>query len=103
MADEDTKESLQDTKQEVKPEVDAQQINLKVKDGGGNEVQFRIKRSTQLKKLMDAYCNRMGAEPNTYRFIFDGNRVGEADTPDKLEMEEGDVIDALVYQQGGSH
>ena len=103
MADEGTKEQAADTKQETKAEGDVQQINLRVKDAGGNEVQFRIKRSTQLKKLMDAYCNRMGAEANTYRFIFDGNRVGESDTPDKLDMEEGDVIDALVYQQGGRH
>lgn len=31
-----------------------------VRDSEGNEVQFRIKKKTQLKKLMDAYCARMG-------------------------------------------
>lgn len=31
-----------------------------VRDSEGNEVQFRIKKKTQLKKLMDAYCGRMG-------------------------------------------
>jgi len=33
---------------------------LQVRDSEGNEVQFRIKKKTQLKKLMDAYCGRMG-------------------------------------------
>lgn len=33
---------------------------IQVRDSEGNEVQFRIKKKTQLKKLMDAYCGRMG-------------------------------------------
>ena len=31
-------------------------INIKVKAQDGTEIYFKIKRSTQLKKLMDAYC-----------------------------------------------
>jgi small ubiquitin-related modifier len=33
-----------------------QHINIKVKAQDGTEIYFKIKRSTQLKKLMDAYC-----------------------------------------------
>jgi small ubiquitin-related modifier len=36
----------------------AEQLNLKVKSQDGEEVFFKIKSSTQLKKLMDAYCQR---------------------------------------------
>ena len=35
-----------------------EQLNLKVKSQDGEEVFFKIKSSTQLKKLMDAYCQR---------------------------------------------
>ena len=35
------------------------------------------------------------------RFIFDGERVKEDDTPESLEMENGDEIDAMVEQTGG--
>jgi len=35
-----------------------EQLNLKVKSQDGEEVFFKIKNSTQLKKLMDAYCQR---------------------------------------------
>ncbi|KAK1862556.1 hypothetical protein I4F81_005124 [Pyropia yezoensis] len=72
-----------------------------VRDSEGNEVQFRIKKKTQLKKLMDAYCARMGTSVGTYRFLFDGNRVNDTDTPESLEMEDMDVIDAVLFQQGG--
>ena len=33
-----------------------QHINIKVKAQDGTEIYFKIKRTTQLKKLMDAYC-----------------------------------------------
>lgn len=36
----------------------AEQLNLKVKSQDGEEVFFKIKSTTQLKKLMDAYCQR---------------------------------------------
>eukprot|EP00347_Sterkiella_histriomuscorum_P000970 403373831 len=76
-------------------------INIKVKSQDGTEIFFKIKRTTQLKKLMDAYCNRQGLSINQCRFIFDGERLKDDDTPDKLEMENGDEIDVMVEQTGG--
>ena len=35
-----------------------EQLNIKVKAQDGTEIFFKIKKSTQLKKLMDAYCQR---------------------------------------------
>jgi small ubiquitin-related modifier len=35
------------------------------------------------------------------RFLFDGNRLRENQTPDELEMEDDDVIDAMLFQVGG--
>ncbi|CDW91189.1 ubiquitin-like protein smt3 [Stylonychia lemnae] len=76
-------------------------INIKVKAQDGTEIFFKIKRTTQLKKLMDAYCTRQGLAVNQCRFIFDGERLKDDDTPDKLEMENGDEIDVMVEQTGG--
>lgn len=56
-------------------------LNIKVTDNN-NEVFFKIKRSTALKKLMDAFCERQGKAPNSVRFLFDGTRVNGTDTPD---------------------
>ncbi|PKI62240.1 hypothetical protein CRG98_017374 [Punica granatum] len=69
----------QPQEEEKKPNDQSAHINLKVKGQDGNEVFFRIKRSTQLKKLMNAYCDRQS-----------------------LEMEDGDEIDAMLHQTGGT-
>ena len=58
-------------------------LNIKVTDGN-NEVFFKIKRSTQLKKLMDAFCERQGKQFSTVRFLFDGQRVQPTDSPDTV-------------------
>merc|ERR1712151_1056126 len=44
-------------------------IQLKVKDQQGSEVQFKIKKSTPLRKLMDAYCSRLGLQASQVRFM----------------------------------
>jgi len=76
-------------------------LNIKVTDGN-NEVFFKIKRSTQLKKLMDAFCERQGKSRNTVRFLFDGSRVQPDDTPDLLDMQDGDTLEVHQEQIGGS-
>lgn len=58
-------------------------LNIKVTDNN-NEVFFKIKRTTQLKKLMDAFCERQGKQPNTVRFLFDGTRVRPEDSPESV-------------------
>jgi len=87
--------------EERKPLDQGAHINLKVKGQDGNEVFFRIKRSTQLRKLMNAYCDRQSIDFNSIAFLFDGRRLRGEQTPDELEMEEGDEIDAMLHQTGG--
>lgn len=52
----------------------------------GNEVFFRIKRSTQLKKLMNAYCDRQSVDFNSIAFLFDGRRLRAEQTPDEVSL-----------------
>ncbi|KAJ9697326.1 hypothetical protein PVL29_009226 [Vitis rotundifolia] len=87
--------------EDKKPTDQGAHINLKVKGQDGNEVFFRIKRSTQLRKLMSAYCDRQSVELNSIAFLFDGRRLRGEQTPDELEMEDGDEIDAMLHQTGG--
>jgi hypothetical protein len=61
----------------------SEHLNIKVTDNN-NEVFFKIKRTTQLKKLMDAFCERQGKAPNSVRFLFDGARVQPTDSPDTV-------------------
>ena len=41
------------------PQAPTEHLNIKVTDGN-NEVFFKIKRTTKLEKLMNAFCERQG-------------------------------------------
>ncbi|KAF2083579.1 ubiquitin-like protein-like protein SMT3 [Saccharata proteae CBS 121410] len=83
------------------PPQQTEHLNIKVTDGN-NEVFFKIKRTTALKKLMDAFCERQGKSPTSVRFLFEGQRVNAADNPDSLEMNDGDVLEVHQEQIGGA-
>ncbi|ROW11497.1 hypothetical protein VMCG_01499 [Cytospora schulzeri] len=75
-------------------------LNIKVTDNN-NEVFFKIKKSTKLEKLMGAFCERQGKALNSVRFLFEGQRVQPTDTPDTLEMQDGDTLEVHQEQVGG--
>ena len=96
----------------------SEHLNIKVTDGN-NEVFFKIKRTTKLDKLMKAFCERQGKDSTTVRFLFDGDKVVEGDTPEKvrmmpleihhsiltklkLDMNDGDTLEVFQEQIGGS-
>jgi small ubiquitin-related modifier len=58
-------------------------LNIKVTDNN-NEVFFKIKRTTALSKLMNAFCERQGKSMQSVRFLFDGARVNPTDSPDSV-------------------
>ncbi|KAI0086062.1 ubiquitin-like protein [Irpex rosettiformis] len=77
-------------------------INIKVLTQTGEEVYFKIKRNTKLSKLQGAYANKVGKDVGSIRFLYDGNRIQDDDTPASLDMEDNDTIDVMVEQVGGS-
>ncbi|KAL9103797.1 MAG: hypothetical protein Q9163_001206 [Psora crenata] len=79
----------------------SEHLNIKVTDNN-NEVFFKIKRTTALSKLMNAFCERQGKTPSSVRFLFDGARVNPSDSPDSLEMADGDTLEVHQEQIGGA-
>lgn len=78
-------------------------ITLKVAAQDGREVFFRIRTTSKFERLMKAYGDSVGVKSvNHLRFLFDGNRINPEQTPASLEMEDGDVLDVMVEQQGGT-
>jgi len=77
-------------------------ISVKVVSAQGEEVFFKIKRSTKLSKLQGAYANKVGKDVSSIRFLYDGARINDEDTPASLDMEDNDTIDVMVEQVGGS-
>jgi small ubiquitin-related modifier len=87
--------------QEAKKTEAADHLTLKVKSQDGNEVAFKVRRTAKFKKMMTIYCAKVGADIDAVRFLFDGARLRQEQTPAELEMEDEDEIDALVAQTGG--
>ncbi|TVY29388.1 Small ubiquitin-related modifier [Lachnellula hyalina] len=76
-------------------------LNIKVRDQDGNEMVFRIKGHTRMQKVIDAYCKAGGIDPHSRRFTIEGHRIQNQDTPTSLEMEDEDIVEVFVEQQGG--
>lgn len=50
---------------------------------------------------MEAFAKRQGTSPDTMRFLVDGGRVHADQTPEDLDMDDGDTIEAHRAQIGG--
>jgi len=99
MSEEDQQGNPQE---EVKSEDAQATINIKVVSSQGEEVFFKIKRSTKLSKLQGAYASKVGKDVSSIRFLYDGSRINDDDTPASLDMEDNDTIDVMVEQVGGA-
>jgi len=75
-------------------------INLKVKGRDGSIVYFKVKMSTPLGRLMEAYCNRQNLSMEETRFLFHGYNLRKTQTPGELQMEDDDWIDTFASQVG---
>ncbi|ONI14348.1 hypothetical protein PRUPE_4G277000 [Prunus persica] len=80
---------------------DEDTVRLKVQfNKDGVQTFFRVKRSTKLQKLMEAFCKNRSLDPKSIEFTFDSVRLEKNKTPEQLGMEDGDLIDALVSGDG---
>ncbi|EEH57334.1 uncharacterized protein MICPUCDRAFT_33538 [Micromonas pusilla CCMP1545] len=87
--------------EEKKNDEKGDHINLKVKDQDNSEVHFKVRQTTKFSKIFDAFCARKSLQPDSVRFLFDGQRVNANMTPKDLDMEDGDSLDAMMEQVGG--
>lgn len=79
-----------------------QYIKLKVVSQDSSEIHFRVKFTTPMSKIKKSYSERVGVPVQSLRFLFDGKRINDTDTPKLLEMEEEDTIEVYQEQQGGA-
>ena len=77
-------------------------IHLKVKAQDQEEIHFKIKTGTPLKKLMEKYVERIGLNDlSAVNFVYDGERIYTHSTPQRLRMRDGDEIMVTITQTGG--
>ena len=75
-------------------------ITIRIKDQTGKETFFKVKHTTKMAKVFAAYASRKGVHANALRFLLDGERLREEETPAMYNMEEQDQIDVLLEQTG---
>ncbi|KAM2284634.1 hypothetical protein EV1_033334 [Malus domestica] len=86
----------------LSPEKDGDpMILLKVQSQQGSVISYMTDLHMHLKHVTRDYCRRLNVSFEVTRFLYDGRRVQQTDTPAKLEMEEDDAIDAMVDMIGG--
>lgn len=73
-------------------------LTIRVMAPDQSDLQFKLRRTMPFKKLMAAFCSQKKLDPDAVRFMFDGSPVQENQTPEDLEMEDGDVLDAMLMQ-----
>lgn len=76
-------------------------ITLKVVNQAKEEMFFKVKKSTKMSKIFEAYASRIGVATNNLRFLLDGKKIEANSTPKMEEMEENDQIDVVLEQVGG--
>ena len=76
-------------------------MQISVQNAKGEHTYFKVKSSTTLGKVMNAYAKKLNLDPQMLRFLCDGIRVMKDDTPESLELEEADFIQAFLEQDGG--
>ncbi len=67
----------------------------------GDSLQFKVRMTTPLQKVIDAYCSRMSISEEAVRFLYDGVRVDGEGTAESHGMEDEDILDVVLQQTGG--
>ncbi len=84
-----------------KEEGEQTHITLQAVSQTGDSLQFKVRMTTPLQKVIDAYCSRMHVEADSVRFLYDGDRIKGENTPEMMHMEDGDILDVVLQQTGG--
>ena len=74
---------------------DATWLNIRIREQTGEETYFKLKYTTKLEKVINAYAERKGVAATTLHFLFHGQSVLGDDTAAGIGMESGDQIDCF--------
>jgi len=84
------------TVEAAKAPEDDQRIIIRDRDLFGEETFFKIKKTTKMRKLFQAYANREVVQLSFLRFIFNGERIEPNQTPKMIGLNDQDQIDCTL-------
>ena len=84
-----------------------EKLTVTLKDQNGAELMFKMRPSTLIGKLKEAYLSQRIVEVShiprsleQYYLLFEGTRLCPAATVEMSGIEDGDIIDVIVMQHG---
>ncbi|VFR02175.1 unnamed protein product [Cuscuta campestris] len=77
-------------------------VRIKVQMEYQRDHYFTIRKDEAIQTALVRYCKLEELDFSTIRFFVDGKRVQAGNTPEGLEMEDEDTIDAFLHMVGGS-
>ena len=81
---------------------DDEVLTLKVRwTLSSEDIEFKVKKKTPFEKIFKALSDRYSVPEDQFRLMFDGERLKPGDNAKMREMEDGDMIEAVIQQQGG--
>ena len=75
-------------------------LTIRIRDQTGEEKYFRVKPQTRMEKVFKFYAKKKGVDCHSLKFYICGERIPYLDTPQSLELEDGDQIDVLPELSG---
>ncbi|XP_060180791.1 small ubiquitin-related modifier 2-like [Lycium barbarum] len=77
-------------------------LTLNIKSQDGTICGFKANPSSLMKDVFKAYARKKQIiDYKTVRFFFDSQRLRSGRTVNELGLQDGDMIDAMLYQDGG--
>ncbi|MHA1681010.1 MAG: ubiquitin-like protein [Promethearchaeota archaeon] len=76
-------------------------LEIKVINQNGSAIHFKLKETTPFQKMFNAYLKRNNLATSSVRFLYDGKRLNNKDTPKSVGMEDDDIVDVVLQQTGG--
>jgi len=74
----------------------SKKLKLRIRVGSTEPTFFVCKTTTTMLKIKKAFCTSKGFELGTTRFVFDGDDLGDDETPGDLDMDDYEQIDCIV-------
>jgi len=75
-------------------------LNIRIRAQCGEETFFKVKTTTKLDKVFNAFATRKGVAASDLRFLLDGARVSGVQTVADIGMKDDDQIDCMCRLSG---
>lgn len=74
-------------------------INVKIKGQDESVLSFKIRPTSELKKVMETYCTLQNLQIDKVLFNFGTSRVNSSQTPGNLKMKDRDIMVASWFSE----